>query len=360
MSDDYLWDKSGDPDPEIERIEKALSPLRHEGEWRDPGPVIARDAGVPGARVAPAAPRRAPSRLRSRAWMAGGALALAAAVAIAVGLSWPGDPGPGRMAGPPAVSAPPTALAAVEPCPASSPGFAFEAQGQVTCAGGAARSGNLPVGVWLETAEGASAKLQVADIGAITLRGGARVRIVRTGAEEHRLELLKGSLHAKVDAPPRLFIIDTRAATAVDLGCEYELSANADGRSDLHVIKGAVSLEGKGRAVFVPRNATVIAHPETGPGTVLSVNANKELVAAAARLDRGDAGAFADVLRSAGAGDSVTLWNLLAVASREGRVAVVKRLDELRLRPAGVTRESLVAGKVEAADALREQLEATW
>ncbi len=214
--------------------------------------------------------------------------------------------------------------------------------------------------MWLETAEGATAKLQVADIGAITLRGGARLRIIRTGAEEHRLELVKGSLHAKVDAPPRLFVIDTRAATAVDLGCEYELSTDGGGRSFLHVIKGAVSLEGKGRAVFVPRNAMVSAEPETGPGTVLSVNANKDLVAAAGRLDRGDTAAFADVLRSAERGDSVTLWNLLAVAPREGRVAVVKRLDELRLRPAGVTREALVAGKVEAADALREQFEATW
>ncbi len=29
MSDDYLWDRSGPPDPEIERLERALAPLRY-------------------------------------------------------------------------------------------------------------------------------------------------------------------------------------------------------------------------------------------------------------------------------------------------------------------------------------------
>jgi hypothetical protein len=30
MSDDYLWDRSGEPDPEMERLEKALGKLRHQ------------------------------------------------------------------------------------------------------------------------------------------------------------------------------------------------------------------------------------------------------------------------------------------------------------------------------------------
>jgi hypothetical protein len=32
MSDDYLWDRSGEPDPEIVRLEKALGHLRHQPE----------------------------------------------------------------------------------------------------------------------------------------------------------------------------------------------------------------------------------------------------------------------------------------------------------------------------------------
>lgn len=30
MNDDYLWDKSGEPDPEIQELEKILSPLRYQ------------------------------------------------------------------------------------------------------------------------------------------------------------------------------------------------------------------------------------------------------------------------------------------------------------------------------------------
>ena len=31
MNEDYLWDKTGDPDPEIQRLEALLSPLGHKG-----------------------------------------------------------------------------------------------------------------------------------------------------------------------------------------------------------------------------------------------------------------------------------------------------------------------------------------
>ena len=43
MSDDYLWDRSGEPDPEIARLEKALGHLRHQPETvKLPLPVQAR------------------------------------------------------------------------------------------------------------------------------------------------------------------------------------------------------------------------------------------------------------------------------------------------------------------------------
>jgi hypothetical protein len=35
MNEDYLWDKSGNPDPEVQRLEEILSPLRYE-----PKPLI--------------------------------------------------------------------------------------------------------------------------------------------------------------------------------------------------------------------------------------------------------------------------------------------------------------------------------
>jgi hypothetical protein len=33
---DYLWDRSGPPDPEIEKLERALAPLRYQGAARAP------------------------------------------------------------------------------------------------------------------------------------------------------------------------------------------------------------------------------------------------------------------------------------------------------------------------------------
>ena len=35
MSDDYLWDRSGEPDPEIERLERTLGQLRHQPKALD-------------------------------------------------------------------------------------------------------------------------------------------------------------------------------------------------------------------------------------------------------------------------------------------------------------------------------------
>ena len=44
MSDDYLWDRSGPPDPDVQRLEELLSPLRHEAPLDD-GFRFTHDAG---------------------------------------------------------------------------------------------------------------------------------------------------------------------------------------------------------------------------------------------------------------------------------------------------------------------------
>jgi hypothetical protein len=355
MSDDYLWDKSGEPDPEVVRLEKALAPLRHEGQWQEP---------------------KRPIR-RGLVWGAFGALALAASVAIAVASLGNGDDPGQKQAGvtsaQPAVS--PAPIAPVpSPCIASEEGFAFKAvaargspaspgwapEPVLTCGGAPASSGRLPAGVWIETPDNVAASVQVADIGAVTLNGGSRLRIVETSPRKHRLELVRGSLHAKVVAPPRLFVIDTRAATAVDLGCAYDLSVDGAGRSHLHVTSGVVSLEGKGAVAYVPQRSSVTADPDRGPGAVLADSASKPLIAAIARLDQGDASALADVLKSAERTDSVTLWNLLNTAGAGPRAAIVQRIEELGLRPAKVARAALLAGKAEAFEALLDSFEDDW
>lgn len=361
MSDDYLWDRTGEPDPDVARLEKALGPLRHEGEWREPPQVSAGQGASQASRSA--GPR--PARRRS-AFIAGGALALAAGIALALRALGPAPSadGPHAATGP-SYSAPlpaPVAsqVAPVDLCSTAAEGFPFEASGSVTCGGAQVRTGRLPEGVWLETGEASGAAVSVADIGRVQLRAGSKLRIVATSASEHRLELVRGSLHAKVTAPPRLFVIDTRAATAVDLGCEYDLRVDEQGRSHLRVTSGAVSLEGKGRAAYVPAGAGVTADPDRGPGVVIADGATPALVDAAGRLDAGEIGALGEVLARAERRDSVTLWNLLAGAPREAREKIVRRMEELSLRPAKVKREALLAGQAEALEALRASLEDAW
>jgi hypothetical protein len=56
MSNDYLWDCSGEPDPEIERLEKTLGALRYRREYTPPDLElrIARRRWWPGAIAAAA------------------------------------------------------------------------------------------------------------------------------------------------------------------------------------------------------------------------------------------------------------------------------------------------------------------
>src|SRR3974377_262609 len=60
MKDDYLWDRSGTPDPEVERLERVLAPLRYRHREvrssRAPWAVAAAVIGVAAALVLMVAP----------------------------------------------------------------------------------------------------------------------------------------------------------------------------------------------------------------------------------------------------------------------------------------------------------------
>src|SRR5262245_31184645 len=100
MPDDYLWDRSGEPDPEIEKLERTLAPLGHGGDPLVlPETVAATGESGPERALRPRErPSRAwwrvvPSRARdvrlfgipARAW------ALAACVALVAGGVWLGS-----------------------------------------------------------------------------------------------------------------------------------------------------------------------------------------------------------------------------------------------------------------------------
>src|SRR5688572_13078459 len=166
MSDDYLWDRSGPPDPDVAKLETLLSPLAH-------------DAPLDEMRV---------RRKRRPPWIVIG-VALAAAAAIAIFFALPRESATACRGG---------------------DGFAFTGVGgDVSCAGSRVAAGVLPVGAQLDTGSH-EATLTIADIGTARLGKHTRVRLDRTDPERHQLALDRGHLHAKVVAPPRLFAVTTK------------------------------------------------------------------------------------------------------------------------------------------------------
>ena len=315
---DPLWDPTV-RDPDVDRLAAALAPLRHRG-------------------APPAVPPRRPRR-----WpIAAAGVAVAAAAVLA--LWW--------RARDPAAPGCPTAPTAGA--------FRFEAiAGAPACGGATARAGWLPEGAWLETGAGDRARVTVADIGAVEVAEGSRLSLVASSPTEHRLALARGALHAKVTAPPRLFVVETPAATAIDLGCEYDLEVGADGAGFLRVQSGQVELADGDRVVVVPMGAEARILPG-GPGTPIRSDAPPALRAAVARLDAGDPRALDEVLTLAGARDTVTLFNLLGSADAATRARIHDLLDALVGTPEDVLREEIVDGDPDALGRVRSQLEAYW
>jgi len=314
---DPLYDKTGD-DPELAALEAALGDYAHCAPLRE----------LP--------PRRSRRRTTVIAAVLG-AIAVAALAVLVVGRR--GEPD----------------------CRAAGTGFAFAVDGgPARCAGSLAAHGTLPVGAWLETAGAATADVQVADIGRLTVFGDSRVRLVGTGATGHRLELARGRIAARVTAPPRLFVVDTPTASAVDLGCAYELTVEPDGRTRLRVTSGAVSLEARGLAAYAPMDTEVLAAPGRGPGTPVARSASAALGDAVARFDAGDRSAVPTIVASAGPGDTATLWNLLARTAADDRAAVFARLDALSPLPADISADAVRAGDPGALERWREALVDRW
>ena len=114
-------------------------------------------------------------------------------------------------------------------------------------------SGNarLAVGEWLETEGDSCADVTVSSIGHVEIQSNTRIRLVETKPTEHRLELERGKLSARIWAPPRLFFVDTPSAVAADIGCAYTLEVDDNGASMLRVTSGWVALELKDRESMV-------------------------------------------------------------------------------------------------------------
>lgn len=224
---------------------------------------------------------------------------------------------------------------------------------------------------WLVTDAASRARLMVGRIGIADIGPNSRVRLERAGLIEHRLTLERGSLHAVIAAPPRLFLVRTPSALATDIGCAYTLDVDSTGSSRLHVTLGWVELREGGGVTVVP--AGMAAEVETGrrPGTPYPEDFPEAARRALARIDAGR-GSLADfdsvfaalhrpadfiTLRQQSA---VTLWHLLQRVEPGGRERVYTRLAGLIPPPAGVTREGILALDRPMLERWRRDLSPMW
>src|SRR6266850_2086257 len=209
--------------------------------------------------------------------------------------------------------------------------------------------GRLAVGEWLETDGSSRAKIEVGSIGHVEIDPNTRVRLMETKPTEHRLELARGKMSARIWAPPRLFFVDTPSAVAADLGCAYTLEVDDSGASLLHVTSGWVELQLKDRESMVPAGAACATKPGIGPGTPYFEDASEKFRQALSKLDFGYVVDVPDlqrplevVIAESRSRDTLTLWHLLYRVEGKDRELVVDRMATLSPPPKDVTREGVL------------------
>lgn len=226
-------------------------------------------------------------------------------------------------------------------------------------------TGQLGVGQWLETDATSRAQIAVSSIGDVEIDENTRVRLLGTNPNEHRLELAKGRMSARIWAPPRLFFVDTPSAVAADLGCAYTLEVKDDGSSLLRVTSGWVALELKDRESVVPAGAACETRPGVGPGTPYFEDCAGDFQKALEKVDFGGSAAETNtsleyMLANSRARDTLTLWHLLSRVDVKDRGRIFDRIATYSPPPPGVTREGVLELDKTMLDLWKEDLRSTW
>jgi len=223
-------------------------------------------------------------------------------------------------------------------------------------------SRRMTSGEWVETEDGSKARIIVGSLGTVDVAPGTRVRLGEVSESEYRLALARGTISAEINAPPRLFIVDTPASTVVDLGCAYTVTVGEDGAGELRMTSGWAALEFKGRESLVPAGAICRTRPGAGPGTPYFEDAPAALKQAVDHFDEGTerAQALAVIIREARARDTLTLWHLLSRVSEPDRARVYDRIAAFEPPPAGISRSQILALDADALREWREELAWKW
>lgn len=314
---DYLWDRSGEPDREIQKLESLLGKFRHDA----PTPVF--PAMVPERRRT-----FIPWRLRWFPVLAAAALAVAAIVAAT--FVFRARPTPTTLAG--------WDVSEVQGAPRI---------GRKTLSANQGTS-RLRIGQMLETDSESRASLQADDTGKIQVDPSTRVRLLSMGSGLKRIALDRGTIHTYIWAPPGQFVVDTPSAVTVDLGCAYTLQVDDAGAGMVRTSLGWVGFKLNGHESFIPAGAACATRPKIGPGTPYFEDSSAGFRAALTRFDFEDttpqqrAHDVAIVLNEARKGDALTLWHLLARVDDQQRGLVYDRLGRLVPPPATVTKEGIL------------------
>jgi FecR protein len=313
---DYLWDGSGEPDPEIQRLEALLGSFHHDR----PAPVFPEIA-----------PERRSTFFSCRLRLFPILATTAAAVAIAVGTF---------------------VMYERNLVPVTVPGW------DVSRVAGTPRIGRnnvigketsrLGIGQVLETDQQSRASLRAEDTGQIEVEQSTRLRLVTMGTGLKRIALDRGTIQTYIWAPAGQFVVETPSAITVDLGCAYILHVDDSGAGVVRTSRGWVGFKLNGHESFIPAGAACATKPKVGPGTPYFEDASSELRAALARFDFEDstpqqrAGDLAIILGASRKRDALTLWHLLTRVEEGQRVLVHDRLRELSPPPASVTKDGIL------------------
>jgi FecR protein len=315
VNDDYLWDGTGGPDPEVQRLEMLLGRFRQrQAKMEFPAPAYM--------------PRR---RMRWTLWVPSLA---ATAILITIAVVWL----PHRRPAPAGIS---TQGWSVQPI-AGVPRLGSEALSK----GGAA---TLTVGQTLETDSRSRADISISSTGEVQVDPDSQVRLVASTSISQRLALDRGTIHAMIWAPPGQFVVDTPSAVAVDLGCAYTLHVDDSGSGLLETTFGWVGFKFDGRESLVPAGAVCMIRPHIGPGTPYFEDASQTLREALAKLDFDPGTAeqrsseLTVILSQARKPDALTLWHLLSRVDESERSRVYDRLAVLAPPPPHVTRAGVLS-----------------
>jgi ferric-dicitrate binding protein FerR (iron transport regulator) len=375
VSDDYLWDRSGEPDPAVADLERALAPLAYQDRPDAPWAAGSSERRPKASEVPPARPGEGGARVleieRARARrvrIVAASAATALALAAAAMLAWRSQPRQpvARLQRLPSIvlpkDPPPAPPAAPEPDGSAWLGVTRVAGAPLCDSRSMTGDCQLKVGQWVETDARSRAEIAIGELGAVRVDPRSRVRLSATGAGEHRLELARGRIEAHVNAPPRIFQVLTPSANAVDLGCAYTLEVDETGGGVLSVKSGHISLEWGERGSLVPAGASCRMMPGAGPGTPWFEDATPAFKAAVRDYDAQHDGerAVLAALKEARVRDSLTLWHLLFRVDEPLRRPVYERLRALVPPPAGVGEAEAMALDKQRLLAWKRLIHKTW